>query len=191
MRFEIDSRWCRAFDLRRFFLILIFASFPCVPLMLVRCACASDPDVVDYGHGDESDEWTKYYEPGLCGPIALYAICKYYKVSTTIDELAELSKFAGSGVSIEGLVGAAKTMQLQPVPLNSTIRHLKRQTGPAIIDFPSGHFCIFLGWNGKNARILDPPRPIQDVPVSELEQHWGKHLILFSAPQPLAGESFP
>lgn len=37
----------------------------------------------------------RFYEPNRCGPIALFCVCKSYKIETTIDELAHLAGFDG------------------------------------------------------------------------------------------------
>ena len=83
-----------------------------------------------------------------------------------------------------GLMAAAEQMGLEPCAMHSNIDHLKRLTGPAVIDFPQGHFCVLLDWSGGQARILDPPRPIGTFSVSELEKYWGKHVVIFSRARP-------
>jgi ABC-type bacteriocin/lantibiotic exporter with double-glycine peptidase domain len=157
-----------------FFLVLL------VGVLLGKSVSGAEPERIDYGEPTDGEEWTKYYQPGLCGPIALFCVCKHYGISATIDELAQLSEFNGRGVTLAGLVQAAEHKQLQPTALRSGIPHLKQAAGPAIIDWPLGHFCVFLGWSDGQARVLDPPRPIRFVSVAELEKYWGKHIVTFA-----------
>ncbi|HVC97820.1 MAG TPA: cysteine peptidase family C39 domain-containing protein, partial [Pirellulales bacterium] len=96
----------------------------------------------------------QYYEPNRCGPIALYCVCKSYDIETTIDELAELAEFDGRETSVAGLIKAAEAKGLQAEAFESSLRHLTTLGGPGIIDYPKGHFCAFMGWEGLKARIL-------------------------------------
>lgn len=166
---------------------------PCIVraalLTVATLAVLLVPGIVDAGESSppptvrtsEAPEWSKYYQPSRCGPIALYCVCKYYGLNTTIDSLASLSNcFSGRGTNIAGLMRAAQAMQLKPNAWDSSIRHLKAQRGPAIVDYPRHHFSVFLGWNGARARILDPPSGVALVSISELQKRWGKHVITFA-----------
>ena len=132
---------------------------------------------------ENADLSRRYYEPNRCGPIALYCVCKQYGIKTTIDELAELSGFRGRPTSVAALVNAAQAKGLIAKPYESSLRHLTRTGGPAILDFPIGHLSVFLGWNKGKARIMDPPRPVKTVTQAELKKKWGRHLITFSVPK--------
>lgn len=122
----------------------------------------------------------QYYEPNRCGPIALFCVCKSYKIETTIDELAHLAGFDGRETSVAGLVAAAEAKGLKAEPFESSMAHLTTLGGPAIIDYPKGHFCAFYGWKGTSAVILDPPKKTELVSFNQLRRDWGRHVITFS-----------
>jgi ABC-type bacteriocin/lantibiotic exporter with double-glycine peptidase domain len=63
------------------------------------------------------------------------------------------------------------------------LRHLTTLGGPAIIDYPKGHFCTFMGWEGLKARILDPPNESELISLGDLRKRWGYHVICFSKPE--------
>lgn len=124
----------------------------------------------------------QYYEPNRCGPVALYCVCKSYGVETTMDELAKLSGFDGRETSAAGLIKAAEAKGFQAEAYDSSLRHLTTLGGPAIIDYPQGHFCTFMGWEGIHARILDPPHESELISLRDLYRHWGRHVICFAKP---------
>lgn len=128
----------------------------------------------------------QYYEPNRCGPIALYCVCKSYGINTTIDELADLAEFDGRETSAAGLIKAAEAKGLKAEAYESSLRHLTSLGGPAIIDYPQGHFFAFMSWEGMSARILDPPNESELISLRELYQWWGRHVIVFSKAE--AGE---
>ena len=129
-----------------------------------------------------ADDWglEQYYQPNLCGPIALCCICRSYGIDATIDELVRLSDFDGKTTSIYGLVQASSTKKLHAVAQKSSSRHLHTITGPAIVDFPRSHFSVFAGWHKGKVLICDPPNTVQSVDLQEFLKEWGGHLITFS-----------
>ena len=120
-----------------------------------------------------------FYEPNLCGPIALYAICQAHGVETTIDELSELCGYDGFGVTIAGIVHAAEKKGLAAKAYRSSVSHLKRLQGPAIIDLPRGHFCVLVGWRREGAVVFDPPEKSRIVSRRRFGKQWGGHVITF------------
>ena len=122
----------------------------------------------------------RYYEPNRCGPIALYCVCKSYSIDTTIDELAKFAGFDGRETSVAGLVSASAKVGLKAEALDSSMTHLTTLGGPAIIDYPEGHFCAFFGWKGTSAVILDPPEKAKLVSINELRRRWGRHVLTFT-----------
>src|SRR5687767_10710665 len=103
------------------------------------------------GISAHAEDAAKYYEPNRCGPIALFVVCRLYDVEATLDELSDLAGTHRDGTSIAGLVAAAKAKGIKAKAWHSSVGHLKRLGGPAIIDFPAGHFCVFLGWKDGEA----------------------------------------
>jgi ABC-type bacteriocin/lantibiotic exporter with double-glycine peptidase domain len=120
-----------------------------------------------------------YYEPNCCGPIALCCICKGFGIDASLNEIVRMTGFRGRPVSVAAIVQTAEAKGLKAEAWDSSIRHLERMGGTAIIDYPRGHFAVFLGWKGGKARILDSPHPEREVTVRELREAWGRHLITF------------
>jgi ABC-type bacteriocin/lantibiotic exporter with double-glycine peptidase domain len=158
--------------LHRFFSKLRRAPGLCVLSLLLATAARGQ----DY-------ELDRFYQPNDCGPIALFVICQLLDVETTLTEIRELSGLHSGGTSIAGLTAAAKEKGLEPTALNSSISHLQRLRGPSIVDFPKGHFCVFLGWKADKAVVFDLPGRKRVVDIATLEKQWGKHVITFSKPR--------
>ncbi len=127
-------------------------------------------------------ELRPHYEPELCGPIALFCVCKHYGIQTTIDELATICGRQARGVTVADIVRAAGVMGLTAQAYKSSISHLKTLGGPAIVDYPRGHYSVFLGWEGNLMRILDPPKEVQLKHIADFAQAWGGHVITFTLP---------
>jgi len=134
--------------------------------------------------GPPGSQYTRdYYQPNYCGPISLYMVLQHYGIKTSIEEVASLAGVERKGTSIAGLIRAAEAKGVSASAFRSSVRHLKRIQGPAIIDLPEGHYCVFAGWRDGAVLVLDPPRPNRWVTVNELDKHWGKRLIVL-APNP-------
>lgn len=118
------------------------------------------------------------YRPSQCGPICLYATCRHYGIRVSLEEVCRMCEFDGRPVSMSQLVEAAKKLDLKPTPLNASISQLENMSGPAIIDYPTGHFSVFLGWNGDHVGIFDPPRPLGAVYKEKLKAQWGGHVLV-------------
>lgn len=120
-----------------------------------------------------------FYQPNLCGPASLYAICRGRGIETNLAELAELAGTDRRGTSVYGIIQAAIAKGLNSQAYEANLNHLQRVKGPAIIDFPAGHFCVLHSWRNGEALLIDPPSPNRLVPASALEAFWGKHVIIF------------
>jgi ABC-type bacteriocin/lantibiotic exporter with double-glycine peptidase domain len=122
----------------------------------------------------------KHYELGLCGPIALKAVCSWYHITVDFDVMVAACGYDGRGVSVAGLVAAGEVAGLRAIPYNSTVRHLKTLKSPAIIDYPAGHFCVLFGWSEGKAVLFDGPFGRIEATCEQLERCWGKHAVVFS-----------
>jgi hypothetical protein len=127
----------------------------------------------------ESDNPSDYYQPNLCGPVSLYAVCRLRGIEASIDELAELAGTDRRGTAIYGIIQAAQAKGLKAQAYESSIKHLQTIKEPVIIDMPAGHFCVLHSWQNGEALLIDPPGPNRLVSASELEASWGKHVIVF------------
>lgn len=121
----------------------------------------------------------KFHEPNLCGPIAHYAVCFSQGIDTTIGELTELSGYDGFGVTIAGLVHASQKKGLAGKAYASSFRHLRRLSGPAIVDYPRGHFCVVAGVRKEGVVLFDPPEGTRLIDPKDFSADWGGHVIAF------------
>lgn len=131
------------------------------------------------GMADWQEELQQYYQPNLCGPIALCCVCKHFGIPCHVDELASLSGYDGRGTTFKGLASAAEAKGLHAEPFDSSLRHLRTLGGPGIIDFPQGHFAVFLGWEKGQVKIMSPPGGVEYHSVTELKKDWGNHVMVF------------
>ncbi len=156
-----------------------------VSLLLLVITGAASSDEPRHEELVDSAVWSElrpHYEPELCGPIALFCVCKYYGIQTTIDELATICGRQARGVTVADIVRAAGVMGLTAGAYKSSISHLRTLGGPAIVDYPRGHYSVFLGWEGNQMRILDPPKEVQLKRIADFAQAWGGHVITFALP---------
>src|SRR5260370_1175133 len=111
-----------------FFLALSIALFAGFSWVARRCT-SSEPwqhfppaKVVAQNRGSrnvEVSETAKLYSGNRCGPAALYAVCSAYGISTSVDELSQLSGQESRGTTIAGLVRAAQLKDLHAVAFES------------------------------------------------------------------------
>lgn len=126
----------------------------------------------------DGDKLRDFYQPNLCGPASLYAICRQRGIETNLAELAELAGTDRRGTSVYGMIQAAQAKGLKAQSYQSNINHLHGTT-MSIIDFPAGHFCVLHSWHDGEALLIDPPSANRLVPEYALEAFWGKHVIIF------------
>jgi ABC-type bacteriocin/lantibiotic exporter with double-glycine peptidase domain len=123
-----------------------------------------------------------YYQPKQCGPIALFVVCRWHNVEATIEELVGLAGTGRHGSNVAGLIQAAKTKGLDGKGYASSSKHLIRIKTPAIVDYPMGHFSVLLRATSDQITILDPPKKMEDIPMSEFVRRWGGNVIEFTLP---------
>lgn len=131
-----------------------------------------------------SDPYAALYRPNLCGPVSLALIFRLHDIPVTVDEVAAACEVTGSGITVAELVRVAETRGLRAEPVWADLETLKRVRRPAVIDSPRGHYCVFAGWRGDRALIVDPPRQPELWPVDVLTARWGGLLVTFT---PTAG----
>ena len=114
----------------------------------------------------------------FCGPCSLCLACRVLGIDATIDEIAALADAGHRGVSIAGLVRAARKKGLTAEAYHSSMRQLRELRYLAIVDAPSGHFALFVGWEKGEIVIYDLPRGRRTVTPESFSAMWGRHLIV-------------
>ena len=128
----------------------------------------------------EADYPKVYYNPNKCGIVSLCAICKHFGINSSLEEVMKACNFNNQPINLKQLCEASAKLGLEAKAYNSNSSHLEKLGGPAIIDYPKGHFCVFLGWKGNSIRLLNPSQPIEEITIQELDKKWGRHIVLFN-----------
>lgn len=97
-----------------------------------------------------------------------------------MKELAELAGLDRKGVTLAGLVKAANSKGLTASAWSSTLSQLQQTAGPAILDWPEGHFVVLVRWEVGAAVLFDPPSGLRTVGTNQLAARWGGHLLTFT-----------
>lgn len=127
-----------------------------------------------------------------CGLYCVYTVLKLAGQEIDFKKLAK-SEYIGSrkGSSLAELKKAAEDCGLYVLPVSKlAARDLQHSDYPIILHVKSrigssqyDHYNLFLGTKDGQARLLDPPKPVNSVPFSELAPCWaGNGLILSTEP---------
>jgi rhodanese-related sulfurtransferase len=127
-----------------------------------------------------------------CGILSLYAALKAEGLPVEFASLVD-AKYVGSergstlaeleaaardhGVFAQGLAGlTGASLRTAEHPI---ILHVRRPGQGTTFN----HWVLFLGCEGNTARIVDPPQPVELVPMAELLAHWdGVGLVVSREP---------
>ena len=125
----------------------------------------------------------------FCGIHALYVCLDSLGIKTNFEEFVS-TRFVGTpnGSSAKELIDAAEHFGAHAqVFANLTQNELYRIKQPMILHIRStwendgyNHWVAFLGFEGHRARILDHPRPLQDMALAELLANWDGTAIIVS-----------
>lgn len=147
------------------------------------------------GSDDSTSSTTENTPLPLCGVYCLYAYTKLIGRDVQIEALIDTADVNPTlGVSLAQLLHMTTEIGLHAMPLkNLTEVSLRRAPSPMILhlkglssDGPRiDHYILFLGVEGAFARIYDPPKPAQLIPISELTRRWrGIGVLLSEDPIP-------
>ena len=99
----------------------------------------------------------------------------------TWQQVCKATDFDGSPSSLLNLSRGATQLGLNAQALECSVAQLRRFGGPAILDYPRGHFCVFLGWSsGGLIRVGDLKTGTTEVSVEDFGKRWGGHLLTLS-----------
>lgn len=102
----------------------------------------------------------KQHDRSDCGVACLSYIAFHYKLHLSVSRLRQLAGTNKSGTSAYGIVEAARQYGFEAKGVKGDEEMLKTLPRPAIVhcivDNKVNHFVVFISWNRKMARIMDP-----------------------------------
>lgn len=166
-------------------------------LMLISTVLADDPPAVRPSPVTEQE----FSGGPYCGIYCLYAALQTEGLSVDFAQLVNstyVSSYLGS--SLADLQQAAKDHGAYAEPLEGlTAASLRAATHPMILHvrrpgygMPHLHWVLFLGVEGDQARILDPPSGVEHYPFAEVLAVWdGTALVVSKEPISTLRVRFP
>ncbi|MBI1312282.1 hypothetical protein GC176_13415 [bacterium] len=145
--------------------------------------CCAVPSVICEGASFSQTVARRFYGVNSCGPVALAIACRVAGRSVPWIDVCEATHFGGDAISLLDLSQGAGELGFKAEAFQCNARQLERFGGPAIVDFPKGHFSVFLGWSddGK-VRVGDLRTGVVSYPTAEFATRWGGHLLTIQVP---------
>lgn len=108
-----------------------------------------------------------------CGVAALAMLCSCLGRRVDVASLERVCHSGNQGVSLQGLIDAAKTLGIKAVGVRTTVGALCENV-PAILHWNQNHFLLLLGVNKARTRfkIADPAKGVMNVSREEFERGW-------------------
>lgn len=128
-----------------------------------------------------------------CGVACLAMICRFYRISCTIELLSELCPATTEGVSMHGMSETAKALGFSVTNVKTTLALLSKRNLPAILYWNQNHFVVLYKIkNSKKFYIADPGKGLIKYTVNEFIEHWNsiesagqdKGIAMFLEPGP-------
>ncbi len=119
-----------------------------------------------------------------CGPAALAAVCRHYRVPASEAEIARLAGTTRQGTSMLGLQAAARAKGLTAEGMRTTLGELPHVPRPCILFFHPGHFAVLTGVRdvaGKRSLQLylaDPALGQRTITLEQLSPVWHGELLV-------------
>lgn len=136
-----------------------------------------------------------------CGVYSLYAALRSQRIDVQFEALLQ-NKYVGSaiGSNLAELQSAATDFGAYGLPLQGlTATALRASSYPIVLhvrrpgkDTQFLHWVLYLGTEGENARILDPPDEVMLLPFAQLMSLWdGLGLVVSKEPVATASLLWP
>lgn len=119
-------------------------------------------------------KWVKQHDSMQCGVACLAMICRHYGMNYSLEYLDRFCHANIAGVSMLGIVDAAKSVGINTMTVAASTDELKGISLPCILHWNQNHFVILydISRNGKHYRIADPGKGLISYTRKELESHW-------------------
>ena len=99
----------------------------------------------------------QYYRRMQCGEVSLAVILQILQCGCSARENRCLVRRHPGWRDGKLARRSGKAAWAEGNCLEANVAYLRRQNGPAIINYPSNHFCVFLGWkNGRAGFTIHP-----------------------------------
>lgn len=153
----------------------IYTRMAVVPMTFIALSCGS----VARSSDALQRSVTGFHQNNSCGVICLLAMCKYFGIEATWDEVAATTEIDADGTSVRSIVQSAERHGLNATVWSADVSFLRLRSGPAIVNYPSNHFCIFLGWKNAQIMLYDPPFGVRGVDTKDFAQKWSGVVVEF------------
>lgn len=145
--------------------------------------CCAMPSAYCDGASFSETVSRRFYGVNSCGPVALTIACRVAGQPVRWTAVREATRFQGEAVSMLALSQGAERLGFKANAYACSVGQLGQFGGPAIIDFPKGHFSVFLGWSKDgDIRVGDLRTGVVHYSPSEFETRWGGHLLTIRVP---------
>ena len=118
-------------------------------------------------------KFIKQHDGMQCGIAALCMICHHYGAKYSLKQLSEICHATNEGVSLLGVLDAAKHVGLKAFAGRFTIEELKKQSLPCILHWNQNHFVVLYKIGAKNIfYIADPGKGLKKCSLLDIREHW-------------------
>lgn len=118
-----------------------------------------------------------------CGAACLCMICNYFGMECSVQQLRKLTNTSQDGVTIWGMVEAAKKLGITAEGYSGGIADLKdfmtKSQSPVVLHLKNNHFVVGYKISKKFVYIKDPAKGKYKVSWNDLEHIWSGYIIGF------------
>lgn len=119
-----------------------------------------------------------------CGATCLYMICSYFGLEPSIQQLRKLTNTSQDGVTIWGMVEAAKKLGITAEGYFGEIADLKNfmltAQSPVVLHLKNNHFVVGYKMSKKFIYIKDPAKGRYKTSWNDLLEVWSGYMIGFA-----------
>jgi ATP-binding cassette subfamily B protein len=129
-----------------------------------------------------------------CGPACLRMIARHYGQQFALSELRARAYVDREGVSMAGLVEAAESIGMRPLPVKLPLESSEERLGidqaplPLIVHWEQRHFVVVYKLSKQYVWIADPAAGKRKITRAAFNRHWASDgdegLALLLEPQP-------
>ena len=118
--------------------------------------------------------------PNTCGPAALLAICEFYGIKTTEQEIATLAGTTPTGTSLHGLAQAADSLGLKATGMALSLEELTGAKTPLIAHLNGGHFVVVVSVHKGRLTVIDPAKGVKSIALVDFHHNWQGYVLLLA-----------
>lgn len=111
-------------------------------------------------------------EGAECGLASLAMIASHYGYKSDLTTLRKLYPQTLKGLNLQQLMAIADQLKLGSRALKLDMEHIKKLALPCILHWDMNHFVVLEGLKRQSAIIRDPARGKQQIPLTQLAEHF-------------------